>query len=95
MLRTRGIADAPEWSSPGCGDVDGRSECADWGGCSVYGDGYGDMAWLWRLSRLTLSEFGLYVDALDDGGRDEAGVNGRWLEPGREYSWKAWEPVSS
>lgn len=35
------------------------------------------MAWLCRLSLLTLSEFGLYVDAFDDGGREEAGVSGR------------------
>ena len=43
MLLTRGI---PPCSSLGCGLVDGRSDPALCGGCSLYGDGYGDMAWL-------------------------------------------------
>ena len=34
MLRTRGIAPLPEWSSAGCGDVDGLCE-----GWSEYGEG--------------------------------------------------------
>ena len=81
MLRTRG---SPLWSSPGCGDVDGRSDPADCGGCSLYGDGYGDGAWLCRRSLRTLSDGGGPYAALLDGGRDDAGVSGRWLEPGRE-----------
>ncbi|TFY51732.1 hypothetical protein EVJ58_g10411 [Rhodofomes roseus] len=40
----------------GCGELEGRSEPADNGGCSPYGDGYGCIAWLYLRALRMLSE---------------------------------------
>ena len=77
----------PPVCSSGCGELEGRSDPADNGGCSPYGDGYGCIAWLCRRTLRILKVLELYD--FDDGGLEDDGVRGRaedgwWLELGRE-----------
>lgn len=56
----------------GTSNIEGR-----WEECSEYGDGYGDIAWLCRLSCLTLREPPFRYD-FQEGSRGSEGLIGRW-----------------